>query len=135
MRDLRATHLANLASSLAEPATERVRPLAPSSDVLLDWNRPSIQEFAQARRGTLIRRGDPACDAARSVSNAVIDRYPALQSVFDPFCPSVRQWYWRADFFRELPDEAIEQHLRFGSKISTILSGTHLYPIDGSPAS
>ena len=57
--------------------------------------------------------------------------YPALQSVFDPLYPPGLQWYWRADFFREIPDEAIETHLRF-AEAPTMHSTMHLYPIDGA---
>jgi hypothetical protein len=58
--------------------------------------------------------------------------YPALQSMFDPLVPSGLQWYWRADFFNELSDETIEQHLVHGSRIPTLLSQMHLYPINGA---
>ena len=42
-----------------------------------------------------------------------------------------KQWYWKADFFNELSDEAIAQHVEHGSKIPTLLSTMHLYPING----
>lgn len=57
---------------------------------------------------------------------------PGLQSMFDPFYPPGDQWYWKADFFRELPDEAIARHVEFGSKLPTGQSTMHLYPIDGA---
>ena len=34
--------------------------------------------------------------------------HPALQSMFDPLYPAGDQWYWKADFVNELPDEAID---------------------------
>ncbi len=58
--------------------------------------------------------------------------YPALQSMFDPLLPPGLQWYWRADFFNEIPDAAIEQHLAYARAIPTPLSTMHLYPIDGA---
>ena len=58
--------------------------------------------------------------------------YPMLQSAFDPLYPPGLQWYWKADFVREVPDEAVEQHVRFASQVPTMLSGMHLYPIDGA---
>jgi FAD/FMN-containing dehydrogenase len=42
------------------------------------------------------------------------------------------QWYWRHDFVRELPDEAIEKHAAFGKALPTMLSTMHLYPVDGA---
>jgi FAD/FMN-containing dehydrogenase len=55
----------------------------------------------------------------------------ALQSMLDPLVPPGLQWYWRGDFFTELPDKAIEQHLHYASRIPTPLSLMHLYPVDG----
>jgi len=58
--------------------------------------------------------------------------HPMLQSMFDALYPPGMQWYWRADFVNELSDKAIEQHIKFGSKIPTMFSGMHLYPINGA---
>jgi hypothetical protein len=58
--------------------------------------------------------------------------FPALQSLFDPLYPSGYQWYWRADFVRELTDEAIDAHAEFSSRMPSALSTMHLYPIDGA---
>jgi FAD/FMN-containing dehydrogenase len=58
--------------------------------------------------------------------------HPALQSMFDELLPHGDQWYWRADFVREIPDEAVAAHARFGSQIPTMKSTMHLYPIDGA---
>lgn len=58
--------------------------------------------------------------------------YPALQSMFDGFFPKGMQWYWRADFFNKLTPDITEQHLKYGSKIPTVLSQMHLYPINGA---
>jgi FAD/FMN-containing dehydrogenase len=60
--------------------------------------------------------------------------FTALQSAFDPLYPAGLQWYWRADFFREISDEAIEVHERFGELLPTGHSTMHLYPIDGAAA-
>lgn len=57
---------------------------------------------------------------------------PQLQSAFDGLYPSGYQWYWRADFFGELSDEAIAAHVEHGSRTPTMLSSMHLYPIDGA---
>ena len=44
------------------------------------------------------------------------------------------QWYWGADFFKEITDEAIEIHRAFGERLPTGHSTMHLYPIDGAAA-
>lgn len=58
--------------------------------------------------------------------------YPALQSLFDGLYPRGDQWYWRADFVTEIPDEAIELHARFGSQLPSMQSTMHMYPLDGA---
>jgi FAD binding domain/Berberine and berberine like len=58
--------------------------------------------------------------------------HPALQSAFDPVYPRGDQWYWRADFVKEIPDEAVAAHAKFGAEMPTMQSTMHLYPIDGA---
>jgi FAD/FMN-containing dehydrogenase len=58
--------------------------------------------------------------------------HPALQSAFDEVYPKGDQWYWRADFVKEVPDEAVEIHAKFGAEMPTWKSGMHLYPINGA---
>jgi FAD/FMN-containing dehydrogenase len=58
--------------------------------------------------------------------------YAALQGAFDGVYPAGHQWYWRADFVKEIPDEAVEAHARFGAEMPTWQSTMHLYPIDGA---
>ncbi len=58
--------------------------------------------------------------------------FPALQSLFDGFYSPGLQWYWRADFVKEFPDAAIEQHVEFAQKLPTLHSAMHMYPIDGA---
>ncbi len=57
--------------------------------------------------------------------------FPMLQGAFDALYPKGLQWYWRADFFREITDDAIAAHERFGAELPTGHSTMHLYPIDG----
>ncbi len=54
-----------------------------------------------------------------------------LLSIFDALLPPGLQWYWKADFFAELSDAAIAQHVQYGSRLPTLLSTMHLYPVDG----
>ena len=58
--------------------------------------------------------------------------FPALQTAFDGLYPKGEQWYWRADFVNEIPDEAVAAHARFGPEMPTMKSTMHLYPIDGA---
>ena len=58
--------------------------------------------------------------------------FPALQSLFDGLLPTGLQWYWKGDFVKELSDEAIALHIEHGSRIPTLLSTMHIYPIDGA---
>jgi FAD/FMN-containing dehydrogenase len=58
--------------------------------------------------------------------------FTALQSAFDPLYPSGLYWYWKADFFREISDAAIDVHVKFGEDMPTGHSTMHLYPIDGA---
>jgi FAD/FMN-containing dehydrogenase len=58
--------------------------------------------------------------------------HPVLQSMFDGLYPSGLQWYWKADFVRTIPDEAIAVHLRHAAKLPTMQSTMHMYPIDGA---
>jgi FAD/FMN-containing dehydrogenase len=57
---------------------------------------------------------------------------PVLQSLFDGLLPTGLQWYWRADFVKDLSDEAIAKHVEFGKKLPSLQSTMHLYPINGA---
>jgi FAD/FMN-containing dehydrogenase len=58
--------------------------------------------------------------------------HAALQGAFDALYPAGDQWYWRADFVKEIPDAAVEIHARFGAEMPTLKSTMHMYPIDGA---
>jgi FAD binding domain/Berberine and berberine like len=58
--------------------------------------------------------------------------YPVLQSMFDVIYPPGLQMYWKADFVKELSDEAIVLHKKYGSELPTMHSIMHLYPINGA---
>jgi hypothetical protein len=55
-----------------------------------------------------------------------------LQGAFDGLYPAGDQWYWRADFVKEIPDEAVAIHHKYGSAMPTWKSTMHMYPIDGA---
>jgi FAD/FMN-containing dehydrogenase len=58
--------------------------------------------------------------------------FPAMQGLFDPFFPKGLQWYWKGDFVKSLPDEAIDTHIAQAAAAPSDLSLMHLYPIDGA---
>jgi FAD/FMN-containing dehydrogenase len=58
--------------------------------------------------------------------------HPAMQGAFDGLYPAGDQWYWRADFVREIPDAAVERHAFHGAALPTMKSTMHLYPVDGA---
>ena len=58
--------------------------------------------------------------------------FPAMQALFDPFFPKGLQWYWKGDFVKTLPDEAIDVHIAQAAQAPTELCLMHLYPIDGA---
>jgi hypothetical protein len=58
--------------------------------------------------------------------------FPSMQALFDPLFPKGLQWYWKGDFVKSLPDEAIDTHIAQAAKAPTPLSLMHLYPIDGA---
>jgi FAD/FMN-containing dehydrogenase len=55
-----------------------------------------------------------------------------LQGAFDGLYPRGDLWYWRADFVNEIPDEAVDLHAQFGSRLPSMKSTMHMYPIDGA---
>jgi len=58
--------------------------------------------------------------------------YPALNAAFDGLVPAGLQHYWKANFVRELTDDAIAAHLAYGPKVPTVNSTVHIYPINGA---
>ena len=81
------------------------RKCAPSSGVIpAPWSRPTqILEPVRSYR-------PPAFEFFVPMP------FPMLQGMFDGLYPPGLQWYWKADFFKELRDEAIAQHLEHGSE-------------------
>jgi hypothetical protein len=58
--------------------------------------------------------------------------FPVLQSLFDGLYPPGLQWYWKADFFREISDQAIDLHMKHAEGLPSPHSTMHLYPINGA---
>jgi FAD/FMN-containing dehydrogenase len=76
----------------------------------------------------------PLRDAAPVVAEHVgAMPYPALNSAFDGlYPPGGLQHYWKANFVRELTDEAIDAHLEHGPNVPVVNSTVHIYPINGA---
>jgi FAD/FMN-containing dehydrogenase len=57
---------------------------------------------------------------------------PALNSAFDGLYGPGDQWYWRGDFFDDIPDEAVAGNVAWNDRMPSWQSGSHIYPIDGA---
>jgi FAD/FMN-containing dehydrogenase len=58
--------------------------------------------------------------------------FPMLQSAFDALVPPGLQNYWKADFVKDLTDEVIEAHVKYGPDVPTIHTALHIYPVSGA---
>ena len=83
-------------------------------------------EQAEERFAPIRAFGTPAIDVAGPIP------WPMLQSLFDGLYPPGLQWYWKADFFNELNDQAIELLAKYAEELPTMHSTMHLYPISGA---
>jgi len=84
-----------------------------------------------------IEEGERALKPLHDVAPVVAEHvgpmpYPALNSAFDGLVPPGLQHYWKANFVKELTDEAIEAHLQHGPKVPVVNSTVHIYPINGA---
>ena len=92
----------------------------------ITWCYTGPLEQAEERFAPIRAFGAPAIDFTGPLP------FPALQSLFDPFFPPGLQWYWKADFVKDLSDEAIALHVEHGAQLPTAMSTMHLYPINGA---
>jgi FAD/FMN-containing dehydrogenase len=90
------------------------------------WCYSGPMEQAEARMKPIRAFGPPAIDFCGPIP------WPALQGMFDALYPPGLQWYWKADFFKELSDKAIDLHVKYGAQLPTGHSTMHLYPINGA---
>jgi FAD/FMN-containing dehydrogenase len=82
-------------------------------------------------------QAEAATRPMRSVGTPLLDQQgemplPVVNSLFDGLYPPGLQWYWRADFVKELSDDAIQRHAVHGAALPTMHSTMHLYAIDGA---
>ena len=99
--------------------------LRPVSGVVWCYVGPE-EEGRKAMAPLLDAVPEPLMHGVQSMPHAM------LQSAFDALYAKGDQWYWRADFVKEIPDEAVEIHDRFGTALPTMKSTMHMYPIDGA---
>jgi len=84
------------------------------------------------------KKADKIFKAIRKVKAPALDLvgplpHPVVQSMFDALYPPGFQWYWKANFFKDISDDGIAAFVRHGSELPTLLSSMHLYPINGEP--
>lgn len=82
-------------------------------------------------------RAEAVLKPMRAFGRPVLDHvgempFPVVQSLFDALYPAGLEWYWRADFVKEISDRAIALHAEHAAKLPTMHSAMHLYPIDGA---
>ena len=78
-------------------------------------------------------RWQPLLDAAPVAGSMVGPMpYPALNSAFDGMYPKGLLAYWKAAFLSELNDGAISVHLDYGSRVPSVQTAVHIYPMDGA---
>jgi FAD/FMN-containing dehydrogenase len=79
------------------------------------------------------KRWQPILDAAPVAGSFVGPLpYPVLNGLFDPMLPKGMQAYWKADFLASLTDDALGVAVDFGSRVPSMESANHYYPIDGA---
>ncbi len=90
------------------------------------WHYSGAPADADRHFHRIRTEGQPVFDHVGPVPHAMV------QSMFDPLYPPGLQWYWKAEFVNELPDAAIQAHVKHGSQLPTMFSTMHMYPIDGA---
>lgn len=93
---------------------------------VITWCYTGPLEQAEEVFKTLRAFGTPLMDFTGPIP------WPVLQSLFDAIYPRGLQWYWRTDFVKELSDQSIDQHVKYGMQLPTGHSTMHLYPINGA---
>lgn len=84
-----------------------------------------------------LQKSTKAVDEFRNFKKPALDYvgpmpFSGLQSLFDALYPKGLQWYWKADFVKELSETSIRLNINFGYKLPTPQSTMHLYPINGA---
>jgi hypothetical protein len=90
------------------------------------WCIVGTDEEAAELMAPMLAVGEPLMHGAGRVP------LPALNAAFDGVYSPGDQWYWRADFLNEIPDEAVARNAEWGANMPTWKSGSHIYPVDGA---
>ncbi len=90
------------------------------------WCIVGSDEEAERLMAPMLAVGEPLMHGAGRMP------LPALNSAFDPVYAPGDQWYWRADFVNDIPDEAIARNAEWNERMPSWKSGSHIYPIDGA---
>jgi hypothetical protein len=90
------------------------------------WCVVGSDEVAEQAMAPMLAVGTPLMHGAARMP------LPALNSAFDGLYGPGDQWYWRADFVNEIPDEAVARNEEWNAKMPSWKSGSHMYPIDGA---
>lgn len=90
------------------------------------WNYTGPREKAEEIFKPIREFGTPILDFVGEIP------MKDLNGMFDALYPPGYQWYWRAHYIKELTEESIDVNLKYGSKVPTMHSTTHLYPVDGA---
>jgi FAD/FMN-containing dehydrogenase len=90
------------------------------------WCFTGPMEQAEAAFRPIRKQFPPALDLVGPLP------HPALQGMFDALYGPGLQWYWKADFVNALSDEAINAYIEHGSRLPTMQSTMHLYPVNGA---
>ena len=101
------------------------------------WGKKIVRAPRLAITGQRPRRDRPSTRCApscRSRSSTGAARCPIrpCRRCSTRFYPKGLQWYWKGDFVKALPDDAIDAHIEHAAKVPSAISAMHLYPIDGA---
>ncbi|MCM4155338.1 FAD-binding oxidoreductase [Gramella sp. AN32] len=89
------------------------------------WNYTGPREKAKEVFKPIREFGPPIMDFVGDIP------MKNLNGMFDALYPPGLQWYWRAHYIKELSEDAIKTNIDYGSKVPSMHSTTHFYPIDG----
>lgn len=89
------------------------------------WNYTGPMELAEEVFKPIRSFGTPVFDMVGELP------LPALNTLFDDLYPKGMQWYWKAHYVKEISDASIAANIEHGSKIPSLRSTMHYYPIDG----
>ncbi len=90
------------------------------------WCIDASDEEAEQAMAPMLSIAEPLLHGAGRMPIA------ALNGAFDGLYGPGDQWYWRGDFVREIPDEAIARNREWNERMPSVKSGSHIYPIDGA---